>query len=503
MQSTNQNICRQPESRRLEFKEKFPKGDHVAKTVIAFANGAGGKIVFGVKDHPRQVIGLSDEEIFLLEEQIANHISDHCVPNIIPEIYIQSVEKKNVLIIDVFPGSGKPYYLRKKGKHKGTYIRVGSTNRLASIETLEELERQRRKISFDAEPVYDFNGSENDFASFIIAFQKSTGHILDMSKLYNIGLIIQEGNQSFFSRAAVLLSDADHRLSLFPFAKIECARFKGTTMDIFIDQITIDLPVYRAPEACMSFIQKNIALSSKIGEIYRQDRWEYPLEAIREAVINAIVHRDYSQMGSDIKIAIFDHQLEITSPGTLPDTLSIEELGNGRSIIRNRILAKIFKQMKLMEAWGTGIQKIYRSTQKGYPEIEVLFHEKGYSFQVQFCKKEWNNISDQVDRETMEQLPDNYRTTTGQLPDNYRTSDNFSKKIIKLLRMCAEEKSIRELMDILNMKHRETFINNYIKPLLKDNRITMTIPDTPNSPKQKYQTTLLGIECAKVDVLNS
>jgi predicted HTH transcriptional regulator len=492
MQSHYQKICEQPESRRLEFKEKFPKGDQVAKTVIAFANGAGGKIIFGVQDHPRYIIGLSDEDIFFLEEKIANHISDHCLPNIIPEIFIQSIDHKNILVVDIFPGSGKPYYLRKKGKQKGTYIRVGSTNRQASLETLEELERQRRKISFDAEPVYDFQGSKKDLSSFIKDFQNITGYYLDQTKLKNLGLIIQEQHQYYFSRSALLLSDADQRLSLFPFAKIECARFKGKTMDIFIDQATIDLPVHRSPEACMAFIQKNIALSSTIGEIYRQDRWEYPLDAIREAIINAIVHRDYSLMGSDIKIAIFDHKLEITSPGTLPDTLSIDELGSGRSIIRNRILANIFKQMKLIEAWGTGIQKMYRSTQEQYHEIDVQFYEKGQFFQVQFCKKISDIDMSQNNHITTGQLPNNYRTTTGQLPDNYRISD---KDLIKLniLTRCENKKSIKELMSLLDVKHRDTFIKNYIKPLLKENLITMTIPDTPNSPKQKYMTTQSGI----------
>ena len=147
----------QPESRRLEFKEQFPKGTHVAKTVIAFANGAGGKIVFGVQNHPRQIIGIPDNELFLLEERISNHIFSQCTPTIIPEIYIQAVEGKSLLVVEIFPGSHKPYYLREKGRHKGTYVRIGSTNKLASQEMLEELERQRRKVSFDAQPIYDLS----------------------------------------------------------------------------------------------------------------------------------------------------------------------------------------------------------------------------------------------------------------------------------------------------------------------------------------------------------
>ncbi|MGD2016395.1 MAG: ATP-binding protein, partial [Desulfobacterales bacterium] len=114
---------------------------------------------------------------------------------------------------------------------------------------------------------------------------------------------------------------------------------------------------------------------------------EYPLEAIREALINAIIHRDYAILGSDIKVAIYDDMLEITSPGSLPDALSVEELGTGRSEIRNRVLAPIFKDLKLIEAWGSGIQKIRKELDQ-YPEIGLILQEVGSAFQVQFVKKD-------------------------------------------------------------------------------------------------------------------
>ncbi len=180
---------------------------------------------------------------------------------------------------------------------------------------------------------------------------------------------------------------------IFPYAKIECARFKGTDTSVFLDQTTITGPIHTLHEPSMSFIKKNIALSSSIGEVYREDRWEYPLEAIREALGNAIIHRDYSILGSDIKVAIFDDMLEITSPGPLPESMPPEELGTGRSEIRNRVLAPIFKNLKLIEAWGSGIQKIHK-TLGDYPEIKLVFREVGHAFQVQFIKKEiesWKN----------------------------------------------------------------------------------------------------------------
>ena len=102
---------KQPESRRLELKEVFPKGGQLVRTVVAFANGAGGKIVFGVRNEPREILGIPDNELFPLEEKISNYIFDRCTPAIIPEIYIQAAIGKHLLVVEIFPGSQKPYYL--------------------------------------------------------------------------------------------------------------------------------------------------------------------------------------------------------------------------------------------------------------------------------------------------------------------------------------------------------------------------------------------------------
>ncbi len=479
-----------PESRRLEFKEMLPKGDQLARTVVAFANGAGGKIVFGVKNKPREIVGIPEDRLFALEERISSLIFDRCAPTIIPEIYIQAAQGKNLLVIEIFPGPQKPYYLKSKGKHKGAYIRIGSGNRLATYEMLEALERQRRKISFDAIPAYDVSPDRLDLERFKEDYLKATGRKLQDNHLKNMGLVVYEQEQLWPANAAVLLSDSPARKQLFPYAKIECARFKGADMKVFLDQASIDEPIYAAVEPCLAFIKKNIALGSRIGEVFREDRWEYPLEAIREAIANAIIHRDYSILGSDIKVAIFDDMLEITSPGPLPDTLALEELGTGRSEIRNRVLAPIFKDLKLIEAWGTGIQRM-RSELASYPEIELVLQEAGHAFQVQFRKKERGGIKKALPRSGPGTMP---RTSTGQVPDKYRTSFLSAPDMLKLLEFCKVERSVKDMMRFLGLKHRETFLNNYLRPLMERALVMMTIPDKPKSPKQRYLITSKGIK---------
>lgn len=486
----------EPESRRLDFKEEFPKGDKIARTVVAFANGAGGKIVFGVQSEPREIKGIPDNELFALEERVANHILDLCVPAIIPEMFIQNVEGKNLLVVQIFPGFDKPYYLRK----------IGTINRLANDSIIAGLERAKRNISFDglAEESVAWNDIKID--SFVKDYEKASGVDLgkepvtgsktnasednrkldiDVEKLRNLGLVTQIRSDYVPTNAAILLADSDIRKSFFPNAKIELARFKGTETKEFLDQASIFEPLHRSIEPCISFIKRNIALGSTISEVYRRDRWEYPLEAVREALINAVIHRDYSILGSDIKVAIFDDMLEITSPGTLPDYMSPNELGTGRSELRNRVLAPLFKQLKLIEAWGTGIKKM-RLELANYPEIELELKELGNTFQVQFKKLIRRSAGEKrKDITTPEVTPD----VTPEVTLKENTTDPFEDKLLLVI---SGEMSAQDILEALQLSDAKHLREAYISPAIKQGLIEMTIPDKPRSRFQKYRLTKKG-----------
>jgi predicted HTH transcriptional regulator len=479
----------QPESRRLEFKEAFPKGDQVARTAVAFANGAGGRIVFGVKDTPRQITGIPDDQLFKTEERITNCIFDLCVPGIVPEIYIQSVEEKSLLVVEIYPGAQKPYGIRKPGQPNAVYIRVGSSNRKASQETIEALERQRRKVSFDALTAYGCPAEDIDLSGFKKAFKAQTRRNVGKTQLFNMGLFQKEQGRQCPTNAALLLSDSPARKKFFPYAKMECARFKGTDRRVFLDQATIEGPIQESIEPGMAFIKKNIALGATIGEIYRKDRWEYSLEAIREALINAVIHRDYAILGSDIKVAIYDDMLEITSPGPLPDALSVEELGTGRSEIRNRVLAPIFKELKLIEAWGSGIRKMHDEL-ADYPEIDLVLQEAGQTFQVQFRK---TGIEGTKLGPSRDQVSTNLALSRHQVG----TKLYVNEKQVNLLIKCQKPISLFKLMQIFNRSDRTKFRRGTISPLLEMGLLEMTDPKHPNNPKQKYRITKEGQEVIK------
>lgn len=377
---------RKGESRKIEFKEYLPESSKISKTIISFSNGAGGKLIIGVNDKG-EITGVSEDEVLEIPDKISNIVYDSCYPAIIPEIYIENINGKNVIIVEVFPGNLKPYYLKSKGKLKGTYIRVGATNKLSDEEMIMELERQRRNISFDEECVYDYDLANITLSKLNNDFYRFTKKELNEENLINLKLIREEHGIKYATRALILLTDSN----LFNYARIKCARFKGKDTYEFIDQKELTGPIYEQVEEAIKFAKAHINKSGKITELQRIDEYEIPIVAIREIIANAVVHRDYSISGADIKFAIFDDRIEITSPGLLPKTLDIEDIKIGRSEIKNKVIARFFKEINFIEEWGTGIKRIIKScTLAGLEEPQFI--ETGMFFKV-IIKK---NNSDKV-----------------------------------------------------------------------------------------------------------
>jgi predicted HTH transcriptional regulator len=196
-----EEIIKQPEGRRLEFKEALPSNSDLCKTVVAFANDAGGELFIGIKNQPRDVIGVPEEQLLKIEEKISNIIHDNCYPLILPEIFFVNYEGKHLVVVKVFKGSNPPYYLKNKGREDGTYIRAGSNNRLADKEVIEELERQRLNISFDSLPVYSKELHDIDISLFIKQWEETTGEHINKNILKKLNLIVEERGKEFPTNA--------------------------------------------------------------------------------------------------------------------------------------------------------------------------------------------------------------------------------------------------------------------------------------------------------------
>ncbi len=388
-----QNILKQSEGRRLEFKASLPENAELAKTIIAFANDAGGDLFIGISDNPREVVGLPEDDLVSIEEKLSNIIFDKCYPAILPEIKFLSIDEKHIIQVSVFRGSTPPYYLKDKGKLQGTMIRVGSTNRFADDAIIGELERRKRNVSFDGEIVLEKASADVDMTSFKKFFLEKTGEELDENALKKLSLVQKVENKQYPTNAMILLSDDELQNNFFHYAKVECARFKGTSIEEFIDKKTIQGNVALQAEEAYNFVLRHINQGAKVEGVYTVDRWEYPVKAIREIIRNAIVHRDYSLRGKDVKVAIYDDMIEITSAGLLPPSIDYSAMQSRQSDARNKVLAPIFKRLGLIDQWGNGL-KLVANELKQYPDIELKWQEVGLSFQVQFINKNFIPTSD-------------------------------------------------------------------------------------------------------------
>lgn len=508
------DILQQPEGRRLEFKESLPTNSDLAKTILAFANDAGGELYIGIKDNPREVVGLNGDNLLAIEEKIASLVHDLCEPVILPEITFLQHEGKHVIRTQVYKGSTPPYHLKNKTVEEGTFIRVGSTNRLASAEMIAELERKKQNISFDSELVYTKASEQVNISSFQKFFQEKAGEELTVQVLKKLELFRAEQGKNLPTYALVLLSDDELRKQLFPYAKIECARFKGTTPGNFIDQKSIDTNVALQAEQAYQFVLRHISEgTTDYTGVYRNDRWEYPIIAIREVIRNAVIHRDYSLTGKDIKIAIFDDKVEITSPGKLMPTVDFRDMESGQSDIRNKLLAPVFKRLGIIEQWGNGLKLIAEELQT-YPEIELSWKEPGIAFRVTFTNKNYKQqqeLQQELQQEyDVDAIGQEIGTKLGLSWDQVGTKSALSRhqvgtksapgwhQVKEILDFCGNPQSIQNIMELAKWKDRTKFRNKYIKPLLELGIIEQTIPDKPTSSIQEYFLTAKGLAFLKI-----
>ena len=348
----------------------------IVQTVVAFANTAGGTLIIGVRDKSQNVIGLDDP--LKDEERLSNAFADGISPLMIPDIRICSFRERSVIIVSV-PHAVGPYFIRSEGQEQGVYVRLGSTNRRADLDMTESIRRLARNVTFDEQPCLETNSEGIDFRA-ASEFFDSLAHKLTPTIMKSLGLIVKHGDSESPSIGSILLFGINRRL-FFPDAVIRCARFQGTDTNRFIDQMEIDEYLPKAVETVISFIERHTLQGSEIGRVRRLDVAEYPIKAVREAVINAIVHADYSIKGMNIKVAIFDNRIEITNPGTLPFGLTLENALTGMSKLRNRIVGRVFRELKLIEQWGTGINRMISECQK-HGLQEPRFEEIGTSFRV-------------------------------------------------------------------------------------------------------------------------
>ncbi len=391
------------ESKNIEFKVQLPDDSKkYMKTIVAYANTSGGKMIIGVDDATRSIVGVEPSSVFQIMDKIVNAVSDMCVPQIIPDVTFQTIEGKCIVQIEIYPGQNRPYYIRSMGKENGTYIRVAGTSRPVDEAILKDLEYQGTGKTYDEIVNVEIDYDEkqalklcNDIRRYIAESKElpiNKVRKITVTNLENWGILKKNGQSYLTTNAFVLFTN-----NTFRFAKIQCALFKGEDRAVFIDRREFTGPIYDQIEEAYQFVLKHINLGATIDGIVRKDKYELPPESIREAIINSVCHRCYLDH-SCVQIAIYDNRVEITSPGMLYGGLTVEQAISGRSKIRNVCIAEVFSRMGIIEQWGTGLQRMIRGCRE-YGVQEPEFVDMGDSFRVIFYR---SNI--ETDIENMERV---------------------------------------------------------------------------------------------------
>lgn len=461
------------ESKNIEFKEVIPQDyKKFLKTIVAYSNCAGGKIIFGIQDGTLKPVGIKDD-IHQTIDRLTNIISDSVTPQIIPNIYAEKVEGVEVIVLEVFHGSNTPYYITSLGKEKGTFIRtIGSTRHADELMlrelTLSGLDRSYDELVFEhkALSIEDIDRIRKALYKFAKENSEHPDNVkeLTIGKMESWKLIHDVEGKFYPSNTYMMLQENNP----FQFMTIQCARFKGTERVVFIDKKEYDGPIYEQIDNAHKFVLNHINMGLVGDGLASSKHFEIPTKVIREIICNAVGHRQI-RAHSCVQVAVYDDRVEVTSPGGFFGGLTLEKMLQGRTAIRNTCIANVLSYVELIEHWGTGIQRVLTLCKEaGIREPEFI--DFGDALRVNIYRPSYkSNLIGEQDTE--------------QVSVQVNEQDDLHEKIVKY---CSEAKTLKELMEYFGYKHRPTFIKNHLRPLLNEGKIRLTIPDKPNSKNQKY-----------------
>ncbi|HXT02348.1 MAG TPA: helix-turn-helix domain-containing protein [Elusimicrobiota bacterium] len=334
-------LIREGEGLAVEFKERY--SSRIDQDIVAFANARGGSILLGVRDD-----GTVNGET--LTNDLKAKIND-LARNCKPRISVQLSQSDKVVVVEVQEGTEKPYACGD-----GYFRRLNGTTQKMSPDELRIMFRDNDPVPFEERKLKGFLGSVS--TAKIYAFIKEAG--IDIPKLSADDFLrsLKVADAGGVNHAGILFfGDAGQLQRFLPQAQISLIAFKGTTKVHIFDRRDVRDDLLMQFDAAILFIEKHLNVRSEIKGVDRKDIYEIPLEAIREAVVNALMHRDYSITGTQVSVEIFDDRVEITNPGGLPNGLPRKVFGTV-SVRRNELIADLFSRLHKVERAGTGIQRM-------------------------------------------------------------------------------------------------------------------------------------------------
>lgn len=356
-------IMRMYESETVELKTIYTPD--LKKEIVAFVNTKGGTMYIGVQDNG-EIVGLDNVDFVM--QQISNALRDGIRPDVsmFTDIELVQEDNKNLIKVTVNQGTRKPYYLSDKGlKQAGVYVRSGTTSAPASEDAIRQMIKMTDGDSFEN------NRSLIQDLTFTSLNKEMERRHLEFSpmQMKNLGIL---SSDDIFTNLGLLLSDQCKH-------SIKFAIFQGNDKLVFRDRKELVGSLFDQITDAFKTIDFYNSTKATFHDLIRTDQRDYPEDALREALLNAVVHREYSFSGSTI-INLYSDRLEIISLGGLVSGLSLEAAMLGASQPRNEKLASLFYRMKLIEAYGTGISKII-SCYKGLP-VQPKFENVEGAFRV-------------------------------------------------------------------------------------------------------------------------
>jgi ATP-dependent DNA helicase RecG len=334
------------ESKSLEFKLRIPNFHNLIKTCVAFANGMGGKIIIGVDDKSREIVGIDEKVRDRIYDEFPNSLYDATSPNLLAEIYEKRFNELSVIIIEIPYGIKKPVFIKSEGVPKGIYLRAGSNTRRASQEYIEETIH----VGLD---VLSKSILKN-------IFTRVDTERLVAEKIANRS---SANSEKYYPTVAGVLTFCETPHLYIHEAVIHCTRFRGIDGRDIIQNEEIQGHLEKQLETSFQLVKSWLTRDYKLLGAKLTGSTIIPEVAFREAIINALIHRKYWIPGAT-KIALYDNRLEVFNPGNFPGLFDMNHLGDGTTYLRNPNLARIARRFGIAEKLGTGIRAILESCSK-------------------------------------------------------------------------------------------------------------------------------------------
>ena len=433
-----------------EFKQSMSQ--NLGREICAFANATGGVILIGVDD-AGNVVGVPDHNRLNSQVQSIARSAD-------PPVAVEVESEDDVLCVSVPEQHGKPYSFGGR-----FFIREGATSQQMSREEIRDFFFREGLIREDETPCNAFDLSEEITSARWAEFAERTGIDPAMDPIPVLENLHLVRDSKMTHAGAWLLTDDITRFTIQ--ASVTCAVFRGSTKTHILDRREFKGSLYSIYQDVMGYLQAQLNSALIPNAQGRTERLELPENALREAVVNAIAHRDYRST-ANVQVYIFQDRVEIVTPGGLPAGMREQDLGS-RSVPRNPLLFSMLYRMKLVEQIGSGIRRIHDACTEYGAEDPVID-----------VSAEWVTVT--FPRSAANGTP--HVTPHG--------TPHVTPHVERLISVLRGDMSRAEIMQKMELADRRHFRSTYLQPGLDAGLVEMTVPDSPRSRSQRYRLTAMG-----------